>query len=193
MKVEFLMMTSRQSLRPYLIRLAIVLGISIGIVAIFNEAAFLLLKDNADRAPKTIQIIIPKGTAERVKAGEDVPSIPEEMVFVVGDVLEVKNEDIVNHQLGPLWVPPGTSARLVMEKADKLAFSCSFQTSQYLGLDIRNPTTLATRFIGVGIVAPTFGVLVFIYSLLVFPINKQITHPSMTLKSQDKPDPSIGL
>ena len=34
------------------------------------------------------------------------------MSFVVGDTLVVKNEDSVEHQLGPLWIPAGSSASM---------------------------------------------------------------------------------
>ncbi len=165
-------MTERFQLRPYLIRLLIVVAISVILTAAFNEGSYWLQKDQYDRAPKTIQLVIPAGTAERVAAGEDVPAIPEEMVFVLGDTLQVKNEDNVTHQLGPIWVPPGTTGSLLMEQAENLAFSCSFATSRYLGLDVRQPTTLGTRFTALAIAAPTTAVLFFLYSLLIFPVNQ---------------------
>jgi len=157
--------------KPYLVRFAIVLAISATIVGLFNEVSFILQKDKYDRAPETIQIVIPYGTAEKVEAGEDVVSIPDEMVFVIGDVLEVKNNDGVSHQLGPIWVPSGATGRLVMEEIDKLAYSCSFQTSRYLGLDVRAPTTISTRMTGLILATPTMTALIFIYSLVVFPVN----------------------
>lgn len=164
-------MKNQPLVRSYLIRLGMVFAISLAFVIAFNEISFLLQKDQYDRAPQTISLVIPAGTAEQIEAGEDVTSIPSEMVFVLGDVLEVRNEDSVDHQLGPIWVPPGTTGRLVMKQAENLAYSCSFQTSRYLGLDVRQPTTLGTRLTAVGLGAPTLTALIFIYSLLVFPIN----------------------
>src|SRR4030042_5805959 len=113
---------------PYLMRLVVVLAISLVFAFLFNEITYRMQKERTDRAPKTIQLVIPEGTAAQVEAGQDPTSIPSEMVFVTGDVLEVVNEDKVPHQLGRIWVPPGSTGRLVMEKADKLAYSCSFQT-----------------------------------------------------------------
>jgi len=110
-------------------------------------------------------------TARQIEAGEPVPSIPEEMVFVVGDVLEVKNEDSVSHQLGPIWVPPGSSGRLVMEQAEKLSLNCSFQSNQFLGLDVRPATNLNTRLIALFLTTPTLAVLIFLYSLAAYPIR----------------------
>src|SRR5687767_3203416 len=85
------------------------IGILIGLA--ISEVTFLFLRETA-RPPRVIEIVIPAGTAELVARGEQPPSLPEDMTFVVGDTLLVKNQDIVDHQLGPLWIPPGASARL---------------------------------------------------------------------------------
>jgi hypothetical protein len=93
------------------------------------------------------------------------------MVFMMGDTLVVKNEDTVDHQLGPVWVPPGSTASLALEKPNKYAYSCSFIPSKYLGLDVRQATTIGVRLTALAISAPTVTALIFIYSLLVFPIG----------------------
>ncbi len=174
-------MKKKNSIRPYINRLIIVLLISVALVSVFNEAAYFMQKEKSDRAPETIELTIPAGTAARVEAGEDVPAIPQEMIFVLGDTLQVTNHDEVSHQLGPIWVPAGSSASLVMEKADKYAYSCSFATSRYLGLDVRQPTTLGTRLTALGLAAPTMTALFFIYSVLIFPIK-----PSEKLETAGK-------
>ena len=162
---------NNKKLRPYLIRLGIIFLISLLITIAFNEISYALQKDQYDRAPKTVQLVIPKGTAKDVEAGKNLDALSEEQVFVVGDVLEVVNQDDVSHQLGPIWVPPGTTGRLVMENIGKLAYSCSFSTTQYLGLDIREPTTLGTRLVALSFAAPTMTVLIFVYSLAALPIK----------------------
>lgn len=174
-------MKKSHPLRPYLLRFGIILAVSTIFVAIFNEAVFLLQKDQHDRAPQTIELVIPAGTATRVEAGEDDPTIPAEMVFVMGDTLLVRNEDSASHQLGPVWVPAGATASLAMTEPAKLAYSCSFSTSRYLNLDVRQPTTLGTRLTALFLAAPTMTALLFIYSLLVFPIggNKSKSSPAI--------------
>lgn len=166
-------MKKKNRFRPYLIRLVVIFLISLGIVIAFNEIAYYMQKDDYDRAPMTVQLVVPEGTAERVKAGQDDLELPEEMVFVIGDTLEVVNQDTVSHQLGPIWVPPNSTGKLVMEDIGKLAYSCTFSTTQYLGLDIREPTTLGTRFIALTFAAPTMTALIYIYSLAAFPIEPQ--------------------
>jgi hypothetical protein len=159
------------AVRPYLLRLGIVLVVSFVLTAIFNEAVYRLQKDPYDRPPQTIQLVIPAGTAERVAQGQSIPSLPEEMVFVIGDQLEVKNEDAVAHQLGPLWAPPGTSASLVMQKSQKSGYTCSFQTTQVMGIDVRTPTTFSTRLTALLLAGPTTAALLFLYSFLLFPLG----------------------
>ena len=153
------------------VRIAIVLLVSIVLVAAINEGAFILLKESSDRAPETAELIIPAGTSERVAAGEETPSIPDEMVFVVGDTLLVVNQDSVDHQLGPIWVPAGSNGSIVLEQAEKFAYRCSFQSSRYLGLDVRVGTTVQSRIQALSLAAPPTAVFLFIYSLLLFPFK----------------------
>ncbi len=155
---------------PYWLRLIIITVISIAAAVVFNEGVYLIQKDKYDRAPKTITLVIPAGTAQRVQAGQSDPSLPSEMVFVVGDVLQVQNQDSVNHELGPILVPPGATGRMVMGAAQDLSYRCSFQPTHYLGLDIRQPTGLGSRLIALFLGAPTLGALLFLYRLLVFPV-----------------------
>jgi len=156
---------------PYFVRLALVALISIAAAFLINEGAYLLQRDKVDRAPKTIQLVIPAGTAERVAQGQPAPGIPDKMSFIVGDVLQVKNEDVQPHQLGPIWVPPGSTGSLALKEANRFSYSCSFAPDRYLGLDVRQTAGFVTRLTGLMISAPTLAVFLFIYSLLVIPVK----------------------
>jgi hypothetical protein len=164
-------MNSKTAIRLAAIRFVILLAASTALVWIGSEAAFLLQKDKGDRAPKVVELVIPPGTAEKVAVGEPVPSIPEEMSFVLGDVLVVKNEDQTEHQLGPLWVPAKSSASLTLDQVNNFAYQCSFQKTRYLGLTVRPPTTLGTRLQAVFLAAPATAAFLFVYSILVFPLQ----------------------
>ena len=156
---------------PYIVRLGVIVILSIAVALLINEGAYLLQRDKVDRAPQTLQLVIPAGTAERVAQGEPAPGIPDKMTFIVGDVLEVKNEDVQPHELGPIWVPPGATGSLVLKEANRFSYSCSFAPDRYLGLDVRQTTGFATRMTGLMISAPTLAVFLFIYSLLVIPVK----------------------
>lgn len=162
----------KKKLRPYLVRLLVVSVISLAFVFVFNEITYQAQKESHDRQPATIDIIVPPGAAEKVAAGESIPSLEEVRIFVTGDVIRLVNQDSVAHQLGPLWAPPGASAELELTEPNKYAFSCSFTPSQYFGFDVRQPTTLSTRLTGLLLAAPTMAVFLFIYSLLVVPVRE---------------------
>lgn len=165
-------------LRPYLIRLGIVIAISVVFALVFNEITYLISKDPSDRAPKTITLVIPAGTAARIESGDELRIFPDEMTFVVGDILEVVNEDSEPHQMGPVFVPPGATGSMVLSQAEKMSVDCSFQSSRYLGLDIRPATTLGTRLTGLFITGPTLAALLFLYSLAAFPIKSVNQSPT---------------
>jgi len=159
--------------RPYLIRLMIVVLISLLGALAFNEVTYLLQKDKNDRAPRTITLVIPAGTSAHIANGEAEPSIPATMSFVVGDTLAVKNEDSVPHRLGPVWVPAGSTGSLVLKDANSYSYSCSFTPSRYLGLDVGQGTDVKTRIAALAVSGPTLAGLLFLYSLLVFPVKSE--------------------
>ncbi|UCD99338.1 MAG: hypothetical protein JSV42_01025 [Chloroflexota bacterium] len=164
-------MSTNSTIKKGFKRLLITLVISLALVWIGSEVAFFFLKEDTDRLPEQIELVIPPGTAEKVATGEEVPTIPDEMTFVLGDTLVVKNEDTVDHQLGPLWIPPRSKASLVLDAAERYAYSCSFQASRYLGLNVRKPTTWQTRFLALGFTVPATTAFFFIYSLALWPLT----------------------
>jgi hypothetical protein len=184
-------MSNSSPVRQGMKRLIIILLISIALVWIGSEVSFYFLKENTDRAPESIELVIPAGTADQIAAGQPIPSIPDEMVFVLGDTLVVKNDDSVDHQLGPLWIPPKSNASLVLDTADRYAYSCSFQPSKYLGLNVKQATTWETRLVALGFAVPATTAFIFIYSLVLLPINtEQKTAKPIGLEPGDKPSQS---
>jgi len=165
------MNTTHSTIKKGLIRLLITFVIALGLVWVGSEVAFYFLRGDTDRVPTEIELVIPAGTAAKVEAGEPVPAIPDEMTFVLGDTLVVKNEDEVDHQLGPLWIPPKLKASLVLDAAQRYAYSCSFKTTRYLGLNVKQATTWQTRVVGLGFAVPPTTMFFFIYSLVLWPIN----------------------
>lgn len=169
------------NLRPYLQRLLLSLLIALFFVGLVNEIAHRLLKEDTDRPPQTLTLVIPAGTAQRVARGESQPAIPDSMSFVVGDTLEVVNQDTQSHELGPLFIPAGTTASLVMDSASSYTLGCSFQPSRYLDFDIQQPTTLASRLKALALATPPTLAFIYLYSFLVFPLKvKPSTLPSET-------------
>ena len=150
--------------------LSTALGLLIGILV--SEVPFLFLQKTA-RAPREITLTIPVGTADQIARGEQPPSIPENMSFVVGDTLVVRNEDSKDHKLGPLWIPANSSAQLSLDQEESMAYECSFQPGKYFDLDVREPLTTKTRIFGILYVAFPMVILIALYSLIISPKIKE--------------------
>jgi hypothetical protein len=159
------------STKAVLKRVLISMLLGVSLAGITTEVAYQVLK-RENREPERINILIPAGTAERVAAGQPPPSIPANMSFVVGDTLVVTNQDNVNHQLGSLWIPPGTSASMKLDTEQNFAFECSFQPTKYLGVDVRPSVTLGTRIEGIFFAGFPLGALFAVYSILLSPKKK---------------------
>ena len=157
-------------------RLLISLLIGLALGAAISEIPFIFLQETA-RPPQEVVLTIPLGTAEQVARGEQPPSIPPDMIFVVGDTLIVKNDDAVDHKLGPLWIPANSSAQLPLGQVENLAFECTFQPGKYFGLDVHEPLTISTRIFGIIFAGLPMGVLIALYSLIV-PVKKKENVPA---------------
>ena len=150
------------------------IGIVLG--ALISELSFVILHETT-RPPRDVVLTIPAGTAEKVARGEQPPSIPLDMIFVVGDTLVVQNEDNVDHKLGQLWIPASSSARLILNEQANMAFECSFQPGNYFGLDVREPLTLGTRIYGMSYAGVPLGILIAVYSFVI-PAKKNENAPA---------------
>lgn len=156
------------------IGISLLLGLLLG--AAISEVPFLFLRETA-RPPEEITLVIPNGTSEQVARGEQPPSIPENMSFVVGDILVIRNEDVVDHKLGQLWIPANSTAQLSLDQEQSFAYECSFQPGNYFGLDVNEPLTLGTRLYGILYAGIPLGVLIALYAL-VMPTKKKTSVPA---------------
>ena len=152
------------------ILVSMLIGIAIGVL--ISEVSFLFLQETA-RPPQEIVLTIPAGTAEQVARGEQPPSIPKDMIFVVGDTLVMKNEDSVDHKLGELWIPANSTAQLALNEEQNMAFECSFQAGNYFGRDVRQSLTWGTRLYGVLYAGVPLGILIALYSFVISPKKKE--------------------
>lgn len=149
---------------------AFVLGVIFG--AVTTEIAYLSLR-RENRAPTTIELIIPAGTAALIRQGEAPPTIPQDMRFVVGDILRVINQDSENHQLGLLYIPANSSASLKLETVENMTMECSFQTSNSFGITVQEPVTWQTRLRGYFYAGFPLGMLFAVYSGLIVKKKKE--------------------
>ena len=153
-------------------RIIIAMLLGILLAAVTTEVSYQVLK-RENREPRRVELVIPAGAAASIANGETPPGIPEDMTFVVGDTFVVVNQDEVDHQLGPLWIPPGTSASLNLDTEENYAYECSFQATKIFGLDVREPVTLGTRLTGILFAGLPLGALFAVYSVLLTPGKKK--------------------
>jgi hypothetical protein len=141
------------------------------IAVIISEVSF-RTQPNLSRPPKTVDLVIPNGTSVLVAQGDQSTAIPARMTFVTGDTLIVRNEDVVSHQLGPLWIPAGSSASLSLTQTGNFIDQCSFRSSKYLNLDVHEPLTLGIRLEGILLAGIPLGILLALYALVAWPLKK---------------------
>ncbi len=146
---------------------------------VLTEVAFAVMPGMNTRAPRRVVLTIPAGTAQRVAEGQQPPSIPQGMLFVVGDTLVVENDDSVIHQLGPLWIPAGSSASMQLNVAQKYSFQCSFVATKLFGLDVSQALTPGTRMEGVIVGGVPAAIIAALYSFLLWPLKKEASSSSM--------------
>lgn len=163
-------MTLRKDL---IVRMLLFIVVGIVAAALISEATFHLQGDTTSRDPKTIQLVIPPGTANKVAEGQSV--LPAGQVFVQGDTLEVKNEDSVTQTLGPLVIPPGATASMKLDQVGSLSYTCSFQPSKYYGIEVQQALTFGMRFEASLLAGLPLGVLLGVYSLVIKPLKPKST------------------
>ena len=150
--------------------LRVAAGMLIGVLfgALLSEGSYILTpgKQSAEREPQQVELIIPYGTAKQVEAGVYNRSLPTDMTFVQGDVLIVKNEDEVPHQLGPLWVPANTSSAIKLDTVNDYSYECSFQPTKFMGLDVRPTVTASTRIQAILAIGLPTGMMLALYSYM---------------------------
>jgi hypothetical protein len=81
---------------------------------------------------------------------------------------------VVDHNLGPLFIPSGSSASLTLNDANKYAYSCSFEKEKVFGMDVQEPVTADVRIFGILLAGLPLGLMLGVYSLIIWPIKKTV-------------------
>lgn len=85
---------------------------------------------------RTLEVVIPDGTAARIARGEAVSAVPDELFLRRGDTLVLRNEDRQVHRIGLVWAPPGESTRapVTAEFFAHDGLVCSFHPGGAIGV-----------------------------------------------------------
>lgn len=136
-----------------------------------SEVSFRITDPGNPTEPQMIEWVIPAGTAQNLADNQEGLSLPDQLVFYEGDTLVVRNEDLVSHQLGPIWVPPGQTGKMTMNTANRYRLDCSFTTEKKLGLDVRGRVTTWVRTQAILAIGLPSGVLLWLFSLAAIPFR----------------------
>ncbi|MCS7206457.1 MAG: hypothetical protein NZ951_00735 [Dehalococcoidia bacterium] len=139
----------RRSRRRWL-PLAVGIGFFLVLPLVLQGVVFILLERTApppiprptddritiplEQVGREVRIVVPRGTAERLRRTEDFPvyvEFPEELTLVLGyrDTLVLRNEDVVAHWVGPFKVPPGQTLTYRFQNPGVHQYVCSFVPS----------------------------------------------------------------
>lgn len=129
------------------------------VVGALSLSAWAILGGGVLRPSQRIEFVIPAGAAQRVQAGETIPSIPANSVFVVGDVLALRNEDVVNHQMGPFWIPAGTTITIPLDRPSTFNYLCTIHPSGNIGLEVRPSDSLLLTLVPTLVLGLPMGVV----------------------------------
>ena len=82
-------------------------------------------------------IVIPEGTAARVKAGEAVDVLPSDVEFALSDRLIFVNNDSATHRIGPFTVRPGQRLSERFSSVSTISGFCTLHPDARIDIRIR--------------------------------------------------------
>ncbi|MBI5948644.1 MAG: hypothetical protein HY875_10955 [Chloroflexi bacterium] len=105
-----------------------------------------LLSPSGDGA-KTLEIVVPEGTAAAVAEGRPAPFIPTSLSLAKGGSLRVINNDVVEHDVGGYQVPAGRTVTFKANATGTGTLTCTIHPSGYLSLDLTERPSLASTIL----------------------------------------------
>lgn len=110
-----------------LVLLALVLGATALVVSCSGEEA---------REPQTIVFEVPKGTAQRQRAGEEIEIMPADLEMKVGDTIRIVNNDDIVQIVGPYTVGAGQTLRQTFTEPGTIVGTCSLSATGEVRINI---------------------------------------------------------
>lgn len=83
--------------------------------------------------PRSVELTIPLGTAELIKAGKPTV-IPAQIQLTQGDRLVLINDDVATHSVGGWSVSPGMSLTIMADSPVTSVFACTIHSSGSLAI-----------------------------------------------------------
>lgn len=114
------------------------IALAAGCLVLLAAGVVLLLAGGEEaRQHEVVEVVIPTGTAERVRRGERVPGIPRTIVARAGDTLRLVNRDRSSHQVGPFLVGPGETITSALARPGKYVGDCTIHPGREIAIVVR--------------------------------------------------------
>ena len=95
-----------------------------------------LVVDDPGVSQADYDYLIPQGTGERIRAGEDVEILPAELDVNVGETIRIVNEDDEGHFVGIFYVGAGETVTQRFSSPGEYTGQCTIHPSGKLSLRI---------------------------------------------------------
>lgn len=108
----------------------------VSVVAACGGEPAALIEDETELGEADYSYVIPLGAGEALDRGTPLEILPGEMTVVVGEVIEIVNDDDRGHLVGPFFVGAGETLRQRFASPGEFIGVCTVHPSGELRLEI---------------------------------------------------------
>lgn len=116
--------------------MGLALGAMLVLAACGGSRSGPLVVQDSNQAQPDYEYLIPAGTGDRIRAGEDVEILPAELDVRVGETIRIVNQDTEGHFVGVFYVGPGETVTERFSSPGEYTGQCTVHPSGKLSLKI---------------------------------------------------------
>lgn len=106
----------------------LVVGVGVALVAADGDDGPTIEVTDGE-GPADHDYVIPRGTAERIAAGEEVAIVPQRLEAKVGETIRIRNDDDAGANVGIFYVGAGETVRMTFTSPGELKGTCDVHPS----------------------------------------------------------------
>ena len=110
--------------------------VTVTLVAACGSEPAALIEDETELGEADYAYVIPLGAGEALDQGQPLEILPGEMTVLVGEVIEIVNDDDRGHLVGPFFVGAGETLRQRFASPGEFIGVCTVHPSGELRLEI---------------------------------------------------------
>lgn len=120
----------------WLQRMIVALTVGVLVASCSSDSSKALVVDDDQAQTADYEFLIPAGTGERIRAGEDIAILPAEMDVRVGEVIWITNEDDEGHFIGIFYVGPNEQVSQRFASEGEFVGNCTVHPSGQIALRV---------------------------------------------------------